>query len=201
MPCPPHTTNKWPHDTRTQLTEGRLERGASQWVLTYKRGRRGGKRGSGGQVSSPRTRWLRAAQGSAASGEWGRERGKGEEERASLFPKTRLCTVTLGIPLTLSQAFYKKGFGPHVPPGRDWQGLVMENLGVSQRRALRRGMAGSSLPLEAWCAEILHWSPDSVLGLSAPQFSPGKMISTNVRAVALDWCSPGFESSFKATVP
>lgn len=167
MPCPPHTTNKWPHDTRTQLTEGRLERGASQWVLTYKRGRRGGKRGSGGQVSSPRTRWLRAAQGSAASGEWGRERGKGEGERASLFPKTRLCTVTLGIPLTLSQAFYKKGFGPHVPQTQEsWAPLIGPH--ESGQVFLHSSLRGEELPSGVHSRMLsLGWSAIPISHLTA----------------------------------
>lgn len=72
----PITANKWPHDTRTQLTEGRLERGASQWVLTYKRGRGMVREEVGGQVSSPGTTWLRAA--SREPGEGKGERGGGE---------------------------------------------------------------------------------------------------------------------------
>lgn len=95
------------------------------------------------------------AQGSL-QGAWGGRKGEGE--RASLFPSTRLSTVTLGMPLTLSQAFYKKGFGPHVPPGRDRQGLVMEHLECSSKGIEEEDSKGQDSPpwLEAWCAEILH---------------------------------------------
>lgn len=80
MPCPPHTASKWPHDTRTQLTEGRLGE-SSQWVLTYQKAGGVVREGGGsGQVLQ-----AHLAQGSSPLQPPGRKERGGVGE-ASPFP-------------------------------------------------------------------------------------------------------------------
>lgn len=72
---------------------------------------------------------------------WSRGGGSRLESRGSELyscPSTHQ-RVALGKSLSLSQAFNKMGFGPYVPPGRGWQGQIMEGFGVSQRRAAQKG--------------------------------------------------------------
>lgn len=98
--------------------------------------------------------------------------------------------MTLGKPRSLSQAFNKKGFGPYVPPGRGWQGQIMEGFGVSQRRGTQKGFErGDDRVKFAPTAGVLALL---VVSLSL-SFLPGEMeimISTAVRAVGFGLGQP-----------